>query len=297
MDWFKSLNECAARLRASGFVVQISSTRIALDDKSLEATIARNAVDAFAAAWSRKLCEVSANHPPSIQLPQSLLLLFISTMNLTSAMNPSVSMLAFYPRVAASLLDENIGKLKHMDVPSSYVSPVSTNGETSCPTPSESSTPSRSLVCVMKLLPLSEVSEWKGTDGSRRYFLLSSNSIVDAGYSRGGQGSSHTLATVDTFLVFTEESALSVVSLPEGANGRLAKGARPAIFARCIAHGVEQPFLVALCFDDYFRLGCIFGWVWGWELCFSTAGPIPSTAPWLLLLSPVAMRQALAVAT
>lgn len=46
--------------------------------------------------------------------------------------------------------------------------------------------------------------------------------------------------------------------------------------------------------EDYLRLGCRMHWVFGWQLCFAPMlGPPPGSIPWLRLLAPGPMLQAL----
>ncbi|KPA78849.1 hypothetical protein ABB37_05927 [Leptomonas pyrrhocoris] len=40
-------------------------------------------------------------------------------------------------------------------------------------------------------------------------------------------------------------------------------------------------FYIASSLENYLRLGIVFGWVYGWQMCFSTAGPPSNSVPWL----------------
>ncbi len=53
-------------------------------------------------------------------------------------------------------------------------------------------------------------------------------------------------------------------------------------------------FFIAHRVEDYLRLGAIFHWVCGWQLCYAPCGPMPSSVPWMRLLSPTALASALA---
>ena len=56
----------------------------------------------------------------------------------------------------------------------------------------------------------------------------------------------------------------------------------------------NQLFFIAHKAEDYIRLGAIFHWVCGWQLCFAPCGPLPSAVPWMRLLAPAALAAALA---
>lgn len=53
-------------------------------------------------------------------------------------------------------------------------------------------------------------------------------------------------------------------------------------------------FYLASSLENYLRLGIVFGWVYGWQLCFSTAGPPPNSVPWLQWINASAYAAALA---
>lgn len=51
-------------------------------------------------------------------------------------------------------------------------------------------------------------------------------------------------------------------------------------------------FFLAHSLEDYFRLGAAFGWVYGWQLCYSARGPPLSSLPWLRAFNASALRAA-----
>lgn len=53
-------------------------------------------------------------------------------------------------------------------------------------------------------------------------------------------------------------------------------------------------FYIASSLENYLRLGLVFGWVYGWQLCFSSAGPPPNSVLWLCLVNRSAYEAALA---
>jgi hypothetical protein len=53
-------------------------------------------------------------------------------------------------------------------------------------------------------------------------------------------------------------------------------------------------FYIASSLENYLRLGIVFGWVYGWQMCFSTAGPPPNSVPWLQWINTSAYEAALA---
>lgn len=62
------------------------------------------------------------------------------------------------------------------------------------------------------------------------------------------------------------------------------------------AKGLRQTgefFYIASSVENYLRLGIVFGWVYGWQMCFSTAGPPPNSVPWLQCINSSAYAAAL----
>ncbi|KAG5495904.1 hypothetical protein JIQ42_02781 [Leishmania sp. Namibia] len=53
-------------------------------------------------------------------------------------------------------------------------------------------------------------------------------------------------------------------------------------------------FYIASSLENYLRLGVVFGWVYGWQLCFSSAGPPPNSVLWLRFVNNPAYEAALA---
>ena len=53
-------------------------------------------------------------------------------------------------------------------------------------------------------------------------------------------------------------------------------------------------FYIASSLENYLRLGIVFGWVYGWQMCFSTAGPPSNSVPWLQWINASAYKAALA---
>lgn len=53
-------------------------------------------------------------------------------------------------------------------------------------------------------------------------------------------------------------------------------------------------FYIASSLENYLRLGIVFGWVYGWQMCFSTAGPPSNSVPWLQWMNASAYEAALA---
>ncbi|KAG5472064.1 hypothetical protein CUR178_02732 [Leishmania enriettii] len=53
-------------------------------------------------------------------------------------------------------------------------------------------------------------------------------------------------------------------------------------------------FYIARSLENYLRLGVMFGWVYGWQLCFSSAGPPPNSVLWLRFVNNPAYEAALA---
>eukprot|EP00796_Vickermania_ingenoplastis_P001615 gene1615-985_t len=49
-------------------------------------------------------------------------------------------------------------------------------------------------------------------------------------------------------------------------------------------------FCIADSLDGYFRLGAAFGWIYGWQLCYSSLGPPVTSIPWLRLFNPSAYQ-------
>ncbi|CCW69841.1 unnamed protein product [Phytomonas sp. Hart1] len=54
----------------------------------------------------------------------------------------------------------------------------------------------------------------------------------------------------------------------------------------------EELFFIAYGLTEYLRLGAIFGWIYGWQLCYSSRGPQTRSLTWLRLFNPNAMMAA-----
>lgn len=61
----------------------------------------------------------------------------------------------------------------------------------------------------------------------------------------------------------------------------------------CGAGGATGFFYVARSLEDYSRLGAAFGWIYGWQLCYSSRGPPQLSLPWLKLFNESALMAAL----
>ncbi|AIO00753.1 hypothetical protein LPMP_311630 [Leishmania panamensis] len=51
-------------------------------------------------------------------------------------------------------------------------------------------------------------------------------------------------------------------------------------------------FYIASSVENYLRLGLVFGWIYGWQMCFSSTGPPPNSVLWLRLVSSSAYEAA-----
>ncbi|KAG5471394.1 hypothetical protein LSCM1_01478 [Leishmania martiniquensis] len=90
--------------------------------------------------------------------------------------------------------------------------------------------------------------------------------------------------------------ALSLPSSPSaaaqqrdsGANGSKITTATPA------KSPPGELFYIASSLENYLRVGLVLGWVYGWQLCFSSAGPPPNSVQWLRFVNNPAYEAALA---
>ncbi|KAK7198085.1 hypothetical protein NESM_000764600 [Novymonas esmeraldas] len=80
-------------------------------------------------------------------------------------------------------------------------------------------------------------------------------------------------------------------SLPSGSDTVTAATAVGADHAPAAPSG--ELFYIASSLENYLRLGLVFGWVYGWQMCFSSGGPPPNSVIWLRLVNTSAYEAAL----
>lgn len=112
---------------------------------------------------------------------------------------------------------------------------------------------------------------------------------INGGRKSSSNGSSDISRPSATLTAATPPQPSSSSSLPAS----LAPGTEVAVAAAAAAE--HQLFFIAHGLEDYWRLGALFGWVYGWQLTYSARGPPLRSLPWLRLFNASALEAALAL--
>lgn len=127
------------------------------------------------------------------------------------------------------------------------------------------------------------VSQGDAAITSVRCFVLSSSVSPDGAAPRSshqdGSGNGPRSPLCDVLLVYRSSG------LPNN----------PEVWGRNPETG--RYFYLCRCVEDYIRLGCRMYWVSGWQLCYDDSGCPPWSLPWLRMLAPAALLQALRCAS
>ncbi|GET91170.1 hypothetical protein, conserved [Leishmania tarentolae] len=112
-----------------------------------------------------------------------------------------------------------------------------------------------------------------------------------------GSESRDTVASVWGY-VKREDAGSCTLSLPSSPSSVAQKCNGSPTRSTTHASSTKPPsgelFYIASSVENYLRLGLVFGWVYGWQMCFSSAGPPPNSVPWLRLVNSSAYKAALA---
>ena len=119
-----------------------------------------------------------------------------------------------------------------------------------------------------------------------------------------GQKTGLEFAAIKAFVLSPSACKTCGASSGEGVLGSSLSGSDLARSTYCevllvyrVAHGKCGPpevwgrhdscvFFLCRCVEDYLRLGAMFCWVSGWQLCYAPSGPPAFAIPWLRLLCP-----------
>lgn len=164
------------------------------------------------------------------------------------------------------------------------------------------SLPSLTFFTIQKRSVLTErrrSSIWRNQTASLGEFCACDVYLVAATGRGTGDGAAvaDTIASVWGYVKRedVDSRTLSLPSSPSSAAQKCKDGREGSTTATTSAKSPSgELFYIASSLENYLRLALMFGWVYGWQMCFSSAGPPPNSVLWLRLVNKSAYEAALA---